>query len=415
MGGAQQMERLFLKNMLLKKRRPKATCFEIILPIVLFIILVIVRKAYEKKIETIGPFFYEHNEIFPFSTMYFGDGLANQMETTAQAPTPTPPPPACTSSGNKWTDSRCVSDCTGSGNKTCHNKCASRCASTCPCNPAPTPAPTPAQNLMNMPQNLMNMTNGLTSDLNNMTNNLKQHLHPLLDEFVCTADFPTLAATLLEPILNLNHSWWHDSSSSTTIAEELLSLDIGKASAWVRDAVLEVQHWDVDSFIHTAEDMRQGYLASHWASQLEEAGPHVDNELALLRGELNSGQTTVIEGRVLQWLNDTCHLQGPVLGGWNSTALAHDLECMYGWLEESGVAGWVNGSKYSAVLAPLHAMLNTIKIDTINMTTVSSDIARWAATFSEENADAVADIVDKGAWWLSYFVRKGSKTAQILA
>lgn len=79
MGGVQQMQRLVLKNILLKKRRPKATCFEIILPIVLFVILAFLRKYMETKIKYKGPYYYENNTIFPLSAS-FAEGGASTLE-----------------------------------------------------------------------------------------------------------------------------------------------------------------------------------------------------------------------------------------------------------------------------------------------------------------------------------------------
>lgn len=59
---------LLRKNLLLKSRRPFATCFELSLPIVLFLLLAYIRSVYE--IKTYGPFCFEQGALFPISTSF---------------------------------------------------------------------------------------------------------------------------------------------------------------------------------------------------------------------------------------------------------------------------------------------------------------------------------------------------------
>jgi hypothetical protein len=65
MGGFRQFTSLLRKNLLLKTRRPWATCFEMSMPIVLFLLLVYIRAKVEDK--THGPLTFDHHEIFPMS------------------------------------------------------------------------------------------------------------------------------------------------------------------------------------------------------------------------------------------------------------------------------------------------------------------------------------------------------------
>ena len=67
MGGRQQVIQLIRKDLLPKKRRPEATCFELSLPAVLFVILVLLRKQYNSTIQVLGPYYYEPQTIFPLS------------------------------------------------------------------------------------------------------------------------------------------------------------------------------------------------------------------------------------------------------------------------------------------------------------------------------------------------------------
>jgi len=83
MGGLHQLDRLVRKNILLKTRRPKGTCFEFTLPIILFLIIAVTRKKYNTMIETLGPFDYEPSSIFPLSRSLFDDGSIPQSNETS--------------------------------------------------------------------------------------------------------------------------------------------------------------------------------------------------------------------------------------------------------------------------------------------------------------------------------------------
>mmetsp|Transcript_108059 Transcript_108059/g.336970 ORF Transcript_108059/g.336970 Transcript_108059/m.336970 type:complete len:89 (-) Transcript_108059:9-275(-) len=65
MGGLQQIDKLIRKNLLLKVRRPKGTCFEMTLPLALFVVLAVLRRQYESEIKFVGPERFEHRAISP--------------------------------------------------------------------------------------------------------------------------------------------------------------------------------------------------------------------------------------------------------------------------------------------------------------------------------------------------------------
>jgi hypothetical protein len=71
MNGVRQFTVLLRKNVLLKTRRPWATCFELTLPIVLFLLLAYTRSVYE--LQTYGPYFFEHGPLGPLSRMLFDE------------------------------------------------------------------------------------------------------------------------------------------------------------------------------------------------------------------------------------------------------------------------------------------------------------------------------------------------------
>ena len=74
--GARQFKVLLRKNLLLKTRRPCATCFEFLLPTVLFMMLAYIRSVYKLKEQ--GPFLFETAPIYPLSYLLFPEDASSQ-------------------------------------------------------------------------------------------------------------------------------------------------------------------------------------------------------------------------------------------------------------------------------------------------------------------------------------------------
>eukprot|EP00929_Paragymnodinium_shiwhaense_P054602 TRINITY_DN27376_c0_g1_i2.p1 TRINITY_DN27376_c0_g1~~TRINITY_DN27376_c0_g1_i2.p1 ORF type:complete len:2594 (+),score=702.70 TRINITY_DN27376_c0_g1_i2:151-7932(+) len=81
MGGVRQFTILLKKNLLLKVRRPCATCFELTLPLVLFFLLAYTRAKYE--IDVYGPFDFKNNMVFPMSRLLFADTDPNLVDVSS--------------------------------------------------------------------------------------------------------------------------------------------------------------------------------------------------------------------------------------------------------------------------------------------------------------------------------------------
>lgn len=81
--GFRQFTSLFRKNVLVKSRRPCATFFEMALPLVLFALLVYVRSVYEPV--TVGPNYYKNNLLTPIGASFIGEALDSKALTDNNA------------------------------------------------------------------------------------------------------------------------------------------------------------------------------------------------------------------------------------------------------------------------------------------------------------------------------------------
>eukprot|EP00971_Amphidinium_carterae_P122618 2427717-Amphidinium_carterae.1 len=228
-GGMQQIDKLMRKNVVLKTRRPRATCFEMALPCVLFLLLVYVRLEQQKTIVTLGPYYFDPVPIFPLSSRFLSES-----------------------------------------NGTASLFSSSRAEST---EDAESDGALPGAEE--------------------------------LQDLVCDPSVPSWIEDILVPVLNYSYD-------NQTIASRIMDVNSAEVGEWVEESITELQTFDIAGFIHDLNETRHEYLASKARQEVESIARRLDQELSLLREDLNAVDSqSRARSRAMGWVNDTCYLQGP--------------------------------------------------------------------------------------------------------
>jgi ABC-type multidrug transport system ATPase subunit len=379
MGGFRQFGVLLKKNTLLKARRPYATCFELSMPVVLFLLLAYTRSKYE--IKSYGPFDFAHNPIFPISRMLMGNASETSMVDVAMG----------------QTDGMNVPD-VGAG----------------------------ASSMVDETHQLMG-----NLSLQHVLGALAVDMEPKL---LCEPGFVSSMAEYIEPVLAMNHS-------GGTLAKWVLGADAEYEAKKISDTALHLEKINMSEFALWLGERRTAYLASDWKKRAETVASEADAELAKLRAELKDPNGAgAASARAKGWIDDMCGLKGGIVDKMNVNGLLNfadiskDVVCFRDAVDDCFKTADIKTTTAdpASAVGQLKDMVNQMNANTITLSMTdalemamkaanegATTIAGMMANMSESssgNSEATwaAEMVDDMAWWLSHFIRSRGSVARLL-
>eukprot|EP00930_Biecheleria_cincta_P078067 TRINITY_DN6543_c0_g1_i1.p1 TRINITY_DN6543_c0_g1~~TRINITY_DN6543_c0_g1_i1.p1 ORF type:complete len:2622 (+),score=430.72 TRINITY_DN6543_c0_g1_i1:87-7952(+) len=421
MGSFRQFRALLRKNVLLKARRPRSTCFELTLPLVLFLLLVYVRGSYE--VVEYGAAYFRNNLISPFLGV-----LGSNSDSGSEA-----------FKGHvarvnvSASDSAAMSDAATSPSTLVSSASSNSDQPQAPCPDAPRGSQ--VRNIPGCrPEDPLDLRSMIEKDIvcsEQVMNTSVQFFEQILslpgtngtlrDDFLKMSPATAACVDLQPPAdwsnltcdLQLANTANCEARRAGTLNDGYCAKTCGvcqeRTTTGSVMAAFEHLQKSLDTAVNMSDELRMNYLASDLPQAILDVAPAVQTVVQDLNSLLEKpGGAVQARDKIMMWVTGNCSGPG---GAANRTWLAQQLVQITASLDLASVNDWLRGNSTSNT-----GYDDTVRSALASITPRNVMLAILLGLVQLEQANntvQLAGLADEAFWWVSHFLRSRSITAQL--